>query len=152
MDSELCQDIVAIQQLLGRYCFAVDKGTADDIAALFHENAVLIPTYVAEPAVKGRAAIRAWWAEYHRKNHASADQMWHHVSNIPVIEVSGNEATGRTYLTAGAVPKGTGKAFWVTGEWRDKYVKEGGRWLFKERELIVDYTTESNLLAKLPGT
>ena len=28
----LTDDVVAIEQLLYRYCFAVDKGTADDVA------------------------------------------------------------------------------------------------------------------------
>ena len=51
-------DIVAIEQLLYRYCFAVDKGTADDVAALFHESATLMPIYSGDPPAKGRAAIR----------------------------------------------------------------------------------------------
>jgi hypothetical protein len=42
-------DIVAIEQLLYRYCFAVDKGTADDVAALFHESATLMPIYSGDP-------------------------------------------------------------------------------------------------------
>jgi len=36
--------------------------------------------------------------------------------------------------------------------YRDKLVKEGGRWLFKERQIEVHYLSESNPLQKLPGT
>jgi ketosteroid isomerase-like protein len=144
-------DIVAIEQLLYRYCFAVDKGKADDVAALFHESATLMPIYSGDPPAKGRAAIREWYANYHRQWHATVDHLRHCVSN-PVIEVSGNEATAQCYLSADAVPKATGKPYWVAGYYRDKLVKEGGRWLFRERQIEVHYLSESNPLQKLPGT
>src|SRR5207249_3718590 len=35
----MTEDVVAIQQLLHRYCFAVDSGTPDETASLFHETA-----------------------------------------------------------------------------------------------------------------
>ena len=144
-------DIVAIEQLLYRYCFAVDKGTADEVAALFHESAVLMPIYAGDPPAKGRAAIHQWYANYDRQMHATVDHLRHCVSN-PVIEVSGNEATAQCYLTADAVPKANRKPFWVAGYYRDKLVKEGGRWLFMERQIHVHYTIEGNPLPKPPGT
>lgn len=138
----MTDDIVAIQQVLYRYCFAVDKGTADDVAALFHEDAILMPIYSGEPPAKGRAAIRNWFTVYHRNQRGSVDYLRHCVTN-PVIEVSGNEATSQCYLIADAVNKASGKPYSVSGYYLDKLVKEGGRWYFKERQIHVNYMAES---------
>ncbi len=146
----MTDDIVAIEQLLHRYCFAVDRGTADDVAALFHESATLMPVYSGNPACRGRAAIREWFANYHRDWHARVDHLRHCVTN-PVIEVSGNEATAQCYLSADAVPKASGKPYSVSGYYLDKLVKDGGRWWFTERQIHVNYISESNPL-KRPGT
>jgi ketosteroid isomerase-like protein len=140
----LSDDIVAIEQVLYRYCFAVDQGTAEDVAALFHESAVLMPIYAGDPPVKGRVAIREWYTNYHKTLRASVDHLRHCVSN-PVVEVSGAEATAQCYLTADSVSKASRKPSRVAGYYRDKLVKEGGRWLFKEREIHVHYATESAL-------
>lgn len=147
----MTDDIVAIEQLLHRYCFAVDKGTADDVAALFHESATLVPVYSGDPPCRGRAAIREWFANYHRDWHALADHLRHCVTN-PLIEVSGNEATAQCYMIAGAVPKAGGKPFSAAGYYLDKLVKDGGRWYFKDRQIYVNYLSESSPLEKLPGT
>jgi len=51
-------DIVAIEQLLYRYyCFALDKGTTDDVAALFHESATLMVLFEGGAPIKGRAQL-----------------------------------------------------------------------------------------------
>ncbi|HYA36115.1 MAG TPA: nuclear transport factor 2 family protein [Candidatus Binataceae bacterium] len=138
----LTDDIIAIEQLLNRYCFAVDKGTADDVAALFHESAVLKAIYAGDPPASGRAAIHQWYVNYHKQMHSTVDHLRHCISN-PLVEVSGNEASAQCYLTADAVAKPTGKPFWVAGYYRDKLVKEGGRWFFKEREIHVHYQAQS---------
>jgi len=43
--SSLVEDHLAIQQLLHKYCHVVDRGTADEVAALFHRTAVLLRRY-----------------------------------------------------------------------------------------------------------
>ncbi len=139
----MTDDIVAIQQVLYRYCFAVDKGTADDVAALFHENATLMPVYSGEPPVHGRAAIREWYVNYHRDLRGRVDHLRHCVTN-PAIDVSGNEATAQCYLIADAVPKTGGNPYSVAGYYLDKLVKDGGRWYFKERQIHVTHTVENN--------
>lgn len=138
------EDVIAIEQVLYRYCFAVDMGTSEDVAALFHEKAVLMPLYAGDPPAKGRAAIHEWYTNYHRNLRGSVDHLRHCVTN-PVIEVSGNEATAQCYLTANSITKATGKPTWVAGHYVDKLVKEGGRWLFMERQIHVHYATESSM-------
>jgi hypothetical protein len=135
-------DIVEIEQLLHRYCLAVDKGAPEDVAALFSETAVLVPVYTGEAPAKGRAAVLQWYMNYKKGTRAAVDHLRHVVTN-PVIEVSGDHATSECYLTANSVSKTTGKASWVAGGYKDKLVKEHGRWRFAEREILVQYATES---------
>jgi ketosteroid isomerase-like protein len=132
-------DITAIEQVLYRYCFAVDTGTPDDVAALFAETAVLDPTYTGGAKVHGRAAIRQWYVDYQKNTRAAVDHLRHVVSN-PQIDLSGDTATAVCYLTANSLAKGSGQASWTAGAYRDRLVKEGGAWRFAERQIIVHYS------------
>jgi ketosteroid isomerase-like protein len=135
-------DIVEIEQLLYRYCFAVDSGTPEEVAALFSETAVLVPVYTGGANAEGRAAILQWYVDYQKGVRAAVDHL-RHVVSTPVIEVSGDRATAQCYLTANSVSKANGKAGWTAGVYKDKLVKEGGRWRFAERQIHVHYATES---------
>jgi hypothetical protein len=135
-------DIVEIEQLLHRYCFAVDSGTPEEVAALFSESAVLNPVYTGGAPANGRAAILQWYVDYQKGVRAAVDQLRHTVSTS-LIEVSGDRATAQCYLTANSVSKTTGKPSWTAGTYKDKLVREGGRWLFAERQIHVQYSAQS---------
>jgi SnoaL-like protein len=137
----MTEDVVAIQQLLHRYCFLVDSGTPDQVASLFHETATLVPVYSGGPACKGRAAVREWYAAYDRDFRPTVDHLRHCVSN-PLIEVQGNEATARCYLTADSITKKTGVPVTALGYYVDRLIKDGGRWYFQERQIHVTYMLE----------
>ena len=136
------EDIVEIEQLLHRYCFAVDGGAPEDVAALFSETAVLIPVYTGEAPANGRAAILQWYVNYQKGTRAAVDHLRHVVTN-PLIEVSGDQATAQCYLTANSVSKTSGKASWTAGVYKDKLVREAARWLFAERQIHVHYAMQS---------
>jgi 3-phenylpropionate/cinnamic acid dioxygenase small subunit len=135
-------DIVEIEQLLYRYCFLLDSGSAEEVAALFSETAVLVPTYSGEAPASGRAAILQWYVDYQTGTRGAVNHLRHVVTN-PMIEVSGDQATAQCYLTANAVSKATGKASWTAGLYQDKLVREAGRWRFAERRIVIHYATES---------
>jgi hypothetical protein len=137
----MTEDVVAIQQLLHRYCFLVDSGTPDQVASLFHETATLVPVYSGGPACKGRVAVREWYAAYDRDFRSTVDHLRHAVSN-PLIEVKGDEATARCYLTADSISKKSGVPRTALGYYVDRLIKDGGQWYFKEREIHVTYTLE----------
>lgn len=137
----MLEDVIAIQQLLHRYCFVVDGGTPDEIASLFHETATLVPVYSGEQPCNGRGAIREWYAAYDRNLRSKVDHLRHCISN-PLIEVQGNEATSRCYLTADSVPKKSGVPNTAVGGYVDRLIKDGGRWYFKERQIHVSYVLE----------
>jgi hypothetical protein len=137
-------DVVEIEQVLYRYCFVLDSGTPEEVAALFSETAVLMPLYTAEEPVKGREAILQWYADYQKNTRAAAQHLRHIVTN-PMVDVQGDQATAKCYLSADSVSKATGKLHGSAGFYQDKLVREGGRWLFTERQIHVYYGTESDM-------
>jgi SnoaL-like domain len=143
----MIEDVIAIEQLLHRYCFVVDSGTPDEIASLFHESATLVPVYSGGEPCNGRAAIREWYAAYDGNLRSKVDHLRHCVTN-PLIDVQGNEATSRCYLTADSVPKKSGVPNTAVGYYVDRLIKDGGRWYFKERQIHVNYVLEGRKLER----
>ncbi len=137
--SSLVEDHLAIQQLLHKYCHVVDRGTADEVAALFHRDAVLLPRYESDERYEGREAVRGWYQHY-MENFRSKVRYLRHKIESPVIEITGNEATSVCYLDADSITASVNEANVAFGRYDDKFIKDGGRWWFKERTIILYYS------------
>ncbi len=133
-------DLAAIKQTLAAYCHRVDRGTADEVAALFAEDAVLSPYYDGEYDVHGRDAIRGWYAFYHANLGASVRHLKHLVHSI-LIDVDGDAATSVCYLTAYFITKHDGTAYQAQGTYHDTLVRDGEHWLFQTRRIDVEFVT-----------
>lgn len=133
------EDHIAIQQLLHQYCHAVDRGTADDVAALFHETAVLVPRYESDRHHQGREAIRAWYGAYMKNFRAKVRYLRHKIES-PVIEIAGDTATSTCYLDADSITISKNEPNVAFGRYDDAFIKDGGRWWFKKRTIIVYYS------------
>jgi hypothetical protein len=136
--SPVVEDHLAILQLLHKYCHAVDRGTADDVAELFHRNAVLLPRYESDERYEGRNAVRGWYQRYMENFRAKVRYLRHKIES-PVIEITGNEATAVCYLDADSITESINVAYVAFGRYDDKFIKDDGRWWFKERAIIVYY-------------
>ncbi len=139
LDHSTSEDHLAILQLLHKYCHTVDRGTVDEIAALFHRDAVLLPKYESDVPYIGREAVRGWYAEYDRKLRSRVRFLRHKIE-CPLIEIKGNEATSVCYLDADAITISVNEPWMVVGRYEDKLIKEEGHWWFKERTIMVYYT------------
>jgi hypothetical protein len=137
--SSLVEDHLAIHQLLYRYCHAVDRGTLDEVADLFHRDAVLLPRYESDERCEGREAVRGWYERYFENLRAKVRYLRHKIES-PVIEIMGNEATSVCYLDADAITISTNEPVVVFGRYDDKFIKDAGRWWFKERAIITYYS------------
>jgi hypothetical protein len=133
------EDLLAIQQLLHKYCHVVDRGTVDEIAELFHQDAILLPAYEGDERYVGREAIRGWYANYDKTLRSNVRFLRHKIESA-LIEVSGNEATSVCYLDADAIPKESNEPMIVFGRYDDKLIRDQGQWWFKERKIIVYYS------------
>jgi hypothetical protein len=136
--SSWIEDHIAILQLLHKYCHAVDRGTAEEVAQLFHADGVLLPRFESDERYEGRAAVQEWYARYMENFRAKVRYLRHKIES-PVIELNGNEATSVCYLDADSITVSSNIANVAFGRYDDKLIKEDGRWFFKERTIIVYY-------------
>ncbi|MBI3795691.1 MAG: nuclear transport factor 2 family protein [Deltaproteobacteria bacterium] len=148
--SSLVEDHLAIQQLLHKYCHVVDRGTADEVAALFHRTAVLLPRYESDERYEGREAVRGWYRRYMEKFRAKVRYLRHKIESS-VIEITGDEATAVCYLDADSITTSVNEANVAVGRYDDKFIKDEGRWWFKERTIIVYYSYPLALYRKGRG-
>ncbi len=120
----------AIREVLAEYCFALDGGRYDDMAALFTEDGTW-ETAFGKPT--GRAAI----ADFARGLRENAPQPRprgiHLVTNI-AIALDGDRAEVRSnWITAQNSPDGP--KIGSGGGYADQMVKQGGQWLFRHRKI-----------------
>ncbi|MGE0827414.1 MAG: nuclear transport factor 2 family protein [Candidatus Binatia bacterium] len=137
--SSLVEDYIGILQLLHKYCHAVDRGTADEVTALFHTEAVLLPKYESDERYEGREAVRGWYQRYIENFRAKVRYLRHKIE-APVIYVMGNEATCVCYLDADSITIAKNQANVACGRYDDKFIKESGQWWFKERAIVAYYS------------
>ncbi len=136
----MSNDIAAIKQTLANYCHCVDRGTADEVAALFAKDAILSPVFDGEYEVYGRDAIRGWYAFYHQTLRAGVDHLKHLIHSMS-IDVDGEAASSVCYLTAYFVSKENKAAYQILGTYHDTFVKQDEQWLFQTRRIEVEFVT-----------
>ncbi len=138
-------DELAIRRTLDRYCHRVDRGSADEVAALFHAEGRLIA--LGDVHI-GRPAVRQWYADYHDHFRSKLDTLRHKISN-PLIEFeSADTATVTCYMDADCTAKGSDEVLPAVGRYDDAFVRDGDEWLFASREIVV-YQASPKLMALL---
>ena len=120
-----------ITELIHRYCFALDRGTVEDVMALFApECAVsLIPGRTFEE----RGTVEGFYSKLIRHR---MSLVRHTVHNL-VIELNGDLASAKSYWDV----KGDlqGQAVVLGGYYEDQVKKREGKWLFSERQIRVEF-------------
>lgn len=111
-----------IRELTARYCFAVADGDADAIVGLF----------TADGAFKTRGRTVSGTAELQAFYDTVAGTPPRPYIQNHVIDVSGDEASGRCGVEIRMVHKG--EAYTVAGHYFDRYRRVDGRWRFAERD------------------
>ena len=129
---------LAIQHLMNQYCHLVDRGSVEEIAALFSEDGVLLPLHEGEDRIVGRAAIRAWYRDYDDRVRANRRHRRHRIT-VPFVIVDGDRATAQSYLDSSAVLIDEGVINVSAGRYDDELVKVDGQWLFQERAIHINH-------------
>lgn len=136
------EDRLAISDLVATYARAVDDRDLDLLRSLFSSDAVF-------DSVAGRAegpdAVIGYYVDRMSRFTASF-----HVPHSATVELTGpDEATGIVAAHAEmAMPDG---AFWVALRYHDSYVREDGRWRFRERTVRQLYALPLRDLPDLMG-
>ena len=124
------EDKDAIREVLARYCFALDGGKFDEMAALFTEDGTW-HTFFGEAT--GRKAIAEFAAGLRAHRPGSTPRAIHHVTNV-VIALDGDAAKVRSnWTTVQNSPEGP--KIGSGGAYDDDMVKIDGRWYFRYRTI-----------------
>ncbi len=145
------RDTLVIHDHLNRYCHAVDRGTADDVANLFHADGAMVPVFQGAPAVVGRDTIRAWYAEFNKVFQSDQVKYMRHRISSPIVDVDGDTATACCYFDAEYLMVGEPAPKTIVGRYDDTLVKENGRWTFTERQIIGYYEYARTGYTELPA-
>jgi SnoaL-like domain len=124
----------AIRDILARYTYNGDRGLVADMAACFAEDGIL---EFPGGGGTGPAAIAAALTSGTRN--PAITFVRHHITN-PLIEVSGDAATARSYFS---VISNNGPDH--SGTYSDKLVKAPAGWRFSHRLVRVDWQSATSL-------
>jgi hypothetical protein len=120
-----------IQQVLYRYCRAVDRGDAALLESVYHPG-----------AIDNHGAFHGTGAEFAAMlvplMDASPRVGQHHITNI-LIDLTGDEADVEGYFMA-LHPAPDGSHIPVNGRYLDRFERRDGRWAITERTVVVDWS------------
>ncbi len=122
-----------IQSLLAKYCFVTDRGTAEEMAALFWDDAVV---KFGDNRNEGIEAVTDGFAAWIRKMRDPVEGL-RHVLHTPCIEISGDCATAEAYYDADGHSRNKGRRISLRGLYRDRLEKRNGEWRFAAKEIQI---------------
>jgi hypothetical protein len=120
----------AIREVLAEYCFRLDGGRYDDMAALFTEDGIWETDFGKGT---GRAGIAGHARDIRARAGGNRPRAVHLTTNI-VIALNGEEAEVRSNWTV-VQNSPDGPTVSSGGAYLDRMVKRDGRWLFRHRKI-----------------
>ena len=121
----------AIRETISNYAFYVDAGRYDEWADLFTKDGVF------DIGARGRFQGREQLIAFLKGRHGPQGPKSRHYIMNHVINISGTEATARSYV---AVTNEEGDtSLFGAGVYDDRLRKEGDRWRFAERKVTLEY-------------
>ena len=124
----------AIRELLAEYCFRLDGGDFDGMAALFTDDGTWDTAF---GSATGRPAIAALAREIRRRAGDNRPRAIHLVTNI-LVKLDGERAEVRSNWTVvqnAPAGSGEGPRIGSGGAYADRLAKQDGRWLFQYRKI-----------------
>jgi len=136
----ILEDIEAIRKLKALYCYLADAAIAgdtakwDDLMARFTDHE---PWADFEPfgVHKGKQAV----ASFFKDTVSSFLSYSAHMVSNPIIEVEGNQATGRWYVDVPCTVRPVNRPAWLQAKYEEAYVKEEGLWKWKSITARFDF-------------
>jgi hypothetical protein len=124
-------DLLEIQQLLYRYCYAHDSRNEEMLRSCFAKDAELL-------GAKGRDNIVATFTNGYKQ---LTSRRRHVLTNSFLVQDGEDEAVVQSYITLYLID-GEHLSLHLIGVYRDHVIKEDGEWkiLSREAEMDVPYT------------
>jgi hypothetical protein len=136
MDALAAADHIEIQQVLYRYCRAVDRGDEILLRSVYHPE-----------AVDRHGAFEGTGEAFAAMLVASMDKAprvgQHHITNI-LIDLNGDVAEVESYFLAlhplGDMETGEASHVPVTGRYLDRFERRDGVWKIADRTVVLDWS------------
>jgi hypothetical protein len=119
------EDHLAVHQCKHEYCYLIDGGDYEEWVDLFTVDGRFVRT--GGDAFEGHDELRAMATENFDQ---SFDDTAHIVTN-PLVDVTGETATGRWYLCF-VYRRSDGDIGWTQGTYHDQFRKVDGEWRIQE--------------------
>ena len=129
----MTKDQEQIQNLYAGYCFAVDRGSAEDIAACFWDDCYLNFGGNIHHGVDEARIGFSKWIEKMR----DPVRGLRHCLYTPLIEVNGDSAKAEAYYDADGHAGRKGKPIQLRGLYRSILEKRDGEWRFIKHEVQI---------------
>jgi 3-phenylpropionate/cinnamic acid dioxygenase small subunit len=127
---------VGIERTLVLYGWYYDEDDIEGMAGCFSEDAVL-RRGSGEVTATGRAEIRRFFDERRGLRRQAREQTRHVIGNVLIENETADSADVLCYLLLAVTEDGGGTSV-KAGWYRDRMVREGSTWRFKERAINVD--------------
>jgi len=121
------EDRLEIQELVARYCWAIDTGDGEALADTFTADGA----FDGGRRFEGRDQLVGFGRGDHVPPNRTETAAQHWVTNM-VLSGNSTAATGRSYFVRHSIVDGSPLVARV-GYYVDELVKDNGRWLFKNR-------------------
>src|SRR5579863_3912442 len=124
----------AIREVMAEYCFALDGGRYDDMAALFTEDGTWDTAF---GKATGRAAIAGHARDIRVRAGDNRPRAVHLVTNIAIRLADGPGSETAEVRSNWTVIQNSpeGPKIGSGGGYADQMVKQNGRWLFRYRKI-----------------
>ena len=130
------EDIEAIKQLKAHYCdICDDTHNPDRIASVFAADGIWEGGDFGQ--AQGHEAIQELFLGF--RNMFTFSQ--HNISN-PIVEISGNRATGVWYIMGPWTFAEGNKEIWMSARYDDDYVKVDGEWKYQHLRVTLRMTSD----------
>jgi SnoaL-like domain len=128
---QVLEDIEAIRKLKATYCYLCDAGLEDErnrnqLIAHFSDNAKVDFGMGPASMFEGKAGLEIFFGQVV----PSGVSFCMHMVHNPIIDVTGDRATGKWYYEAPTTDASTNRAQWMAGTYEEEYVRENGKWKF----------------------
>jgi len=128
---KLLQDVEDIKKLKARYGYSVDCQDYDAVMKCFAKECN------ADYGLFGKCNNRDEIEKWFRGTVPKAMPFCLHFIENPIIEVNGDRATGVWYFNVPLTNGETNEASWMTGKYEDVYIREDGKWKYKELKCTI---------------
>ena len=135
-----------IRELVARACFALDSGDTEGWVSFFTEDVEWEAEGVAK--LRGRQEMR----DLH-KRYAGGSVRARHVVGNHVVDVRGDSASFRSYITVFRVEQGAEIKVMTSGSYHYEFAKTDGVWLARRFKFALDIPVlEDHAQARRRGT